>query len=235
MKKLRTLIKLADLADKHSFAEGADWVDEQIKEAKKGYHKCGLSDKTIDLHNTLLDSYKKAQTHYEKAQLRSFKGSDPKDSPNMGELREIAKGLSYNKNAVFLHELYFEDAYNSKPKAIDKSPAKQLLNELYAAKAKGFEQDLIRMAKVPRNGWVVLEFCFVTGKLYLDAFDLHEIGVQSHTIPVLALDMWEHAYVIDFGIDKEEYAKWFLSRLNWNSIAKRIKNYQRVKRPQRPE
>jgi superoxide dismutase len=45
----------------------------------------------------------------------------------------------------------------------------------------------------------------------------------------MVLDMWEHAYYADFGLDKEKYVEWFLSRVDWRNPTKRIKALQRVK------
>lgn len=228
--RLENLVKLADFADRMGNAEAADFLDgEIIKEAKKGYHKCGLKEETVQHHTELYEAYKKAHSHFSKKHKRLFNGTDNKDSPNMGELREIAKGISHNGNAEFLHELYFEDAYESKPYATSKNAnLEKLFKAAYSGKFKDFGDDLKRMANVSRNGWVVLSYCFKEKQLYLDVFDLHEIGPRTNSVPVLALDMWEHAYIIDFGLDKEAYVDWFLGRVDWRKVGKRLKNYQRV-------
>jgi Fe-Mn family superoxide dismutase len=49
------------------------------------------------------------------------------------------------------------------------------------------------------------------------------------SIPILALDMWEHAYYSDFGLDKGAYVDWYLSHLDWRNPRKRIKNILRMK------
>lgn len=228
--RLENLVKLADFADRHGNSEAADFLDGEItKEAKKGYHKCGLKEETVQNHTELYEAYKKANSSFSKKHKRLFNGTDNKDSPNIGELREIAKGLSHNGNAEFLHELYFADAYESKGYAATKNAnINNLFKDAYDGKWKDFDSELKRMANVSRNGWVVLSYCFKEKSMYLDAFDLHEIGASVHSVPVLALDMWEHAYYTDFGLDKEAYVDWFLGRVDWRKVAKRLKNYQRV-------
>jgi len=69
----------------------------------------------------------------------------------------------------------------------------------------------------------------MTKQLYLDVVDLHDQHVIACSLPVLALDMWEHAYYADFGLDKEAYVDWFLSRIDWRNVRNRVKNFQRIK------
>lgn len=231
MNEKTNFIKIADILDKNGHSDLADFVDLQIqKTAKKGYHKCGLKEETVNNHVQLFDGYKKASEHFQKKQARAFKGKDKNDSPNMGELREITRGIAHNSNAVFLHDMYIQDVYECKPYSLEKSQQMQdFIKELYGSSVRSFKEDLERIAKIPRNGWVLLNFCLIEKKLYLDVIDLHEIGVQAHSTPVMCLDMWEHAYICDFGLDKEAYVQWFLSRMDWRNVAKRIKNYQRLR------
>lgn len=229
-KELQNLVKLADFADRIGELGIADILDQQItKEARKGYHKCGLKEDTVNLHMELFEEYKKANSHFQKKYSRIFNGTENKDSPNMGELREIAKGISHNSNAEFLHEIYFEDTYESKPYELNKnSNIQDAFKAAYNGKLKNFEEDLKRMAHTSRNGWVTLSYCFNDKKLHLNVIDLHEIGSQLHSIPIMALDMWEHAYIADFGKDKNAYIDWYLSKIDWRRVYKRLKNYQKV-------
>jgi superoxide dismutase, Fe-Mn family len=228
--RLNKLIKLADFIDRAGNVEAANFLDEEItKEAKAGYHKCGLKQAAIDSHTKLYENYKKANDSFQKKHKRLFNGTDNQDSPNMGELREISSGLSHNGNAEFLHKMYFEDIYESSPYPMDKnSGILSIVKDAYDGKIKELEKDIKRMANIPRNGWVTLSYCFDTKKIYLNSFDLHEIGTPVYSMPVLALDMWEHAYFVDFGLDKEAYVDWFLKRIDWRKVSKRIKNYQKV-------
>ena len=65
--------------------------------------------------------------------------------------------------------------------------------------------------------------------IYIDVIDLHEIGVPIFSIPIAALDMWEHAYFADFGLDKEAYVEWWLSKMDWRNPDKRLKNLVKLK------
>ena len=128
------------------------------------------------------------------------------------------------------HNMYFDDVINCGPYSLEKdTQMSQLLKDFYEGGPRKFKDEIKRLAKVSRNGWVVLNFCTMTKQLYLDVIDLHDQHVVACALPVMALDMWEHAYYSDFGLDKEAYVEWYLSRLDWRNVRKRIKNYQRIR------
>jgi superoxide dismutase, Fe-Mn family len=234
MKDIIELINIADTLDQNGLSKEADLLDNHIqsltKVAKKDTHKCGLKESTVEQHQTLLDNYKKAMEYFEKEYKKTMRSNNEVDSPNMGALREITNNYSHNCNGVRLHEMYFQDVILSRPTPLERLPQLQdILDQLYDGGKKSFLSELKRMCKVPRNGWVLLNFCTVTKKLYLDAIDLHDEHVIAVAVPVMALDMWEHAYYADFGLDKDAYLDWFLSRMDWRNVGKRIRNLQRIK------
>lgn len=228
----KKLISVADQLDEKGLEVEANLLDEFIKSAaeKQAMHKCGLKESTVSAHQTLMEGYQKALKHFEKEYDKVMLSSNEVDSPNMGALREILSNSMYNCNAVHLHQMYFDDVVNSKPYPLEKTPVmEQLLDDLYKTKKAGFLHEIKRAACVPRNGWVLLSFCTVQKTLFLDICDLHSTGGSINSVPVLALDMWEHAYFADFGLDKEAYVDWFLSKVDWRNIAKRVRNLQRLR------
>jgi len=232
MSNISDLLDISDKIDKLGLPKQADEIDRIAhslsKTAKQGVHKCGLKLVSVERHLELLGGYEKAAKHFEGEWKKAMLSNNEKDSPNMGKLREISANYAYNTNSVRLHNMYIEDVINSKPFSLDKdTQMKAILKELYSGSH--FLTEIKRVANVSRSGWIVLNFCTITKKLYLNAIDLHDQHVIVGAIPVLALDMWEHAYLNDFGLDKEEYVEWFLGNIDWRNVRKRIKNYQRVK------
>jgi Fe-Mn family superoxide dismutase len=232
MSNIKKLLDVSDLVDQAGLTKEADAITEVIesltKTAKKGFHKCGLKDETVQHHEELLESYEKSMKHFEGEYKKVMRSNNEKDTPNMGKLREITQSYAHNCNAVRFHTMYMDDVVNSRPYSIDKdTQMKAMLKELYDSNQ--MTHELNRMAKIPRSGWVVMNYCLITKKLYLSVVDLHDQHVVACAVPVMALDMWEHAYFNDFGSDKEAYIDWFLGRMDWRNVRKRIKNYQRVK------
>jgi len=226
----QVLETLASL-DSKGFNQEVDVLDAYLrKSAKKGTHKSGLEDSTVDAHRELMETYRKEAEDLSKEKKKVFLSSNEKDNPNNSKLRSICRDLSHNENAAYLHEMYFMDAIESKPCPIEKTSfLKENLGNLYIRSLKDFEGDIKRMAKLTRNGWLLVSFCTQKREIHLDIIDLHEIGPMVCSVPVAALDLWEHAYFADFGLDKEAYVDWWLSRMDWRNVEKRIKNLSRIK------
>ena len=159
-----------------------------------------------------------------------MQSNNEKDSPNYGKLREIADSYPHNCNSVNFHNMYIEDVITNNPYAIEKeSQMNDLLKDYYGGDYNKLANEIKRAAQVSRNGWVLLSFCVITKELFINVIDLHDQKVDAFSIPVLALDMWEHAYIHDFGIDREAYVEWFLGRIDWRNPRKRIRNLTRLK------
>lgn len=231
MSQVDKLLEISDLLDQNGLLLEADYLDGFIsKFAKKGFHKCGIKEDSVNMHLELLDGYKKALDKHSKDYKTAMLSSNGKDSPNMGEIRGALKGISHNKNAVLLHEMYFEDFINCNP--YDLKKARVLSSELksrYQGTSSKLLLDIKRVARTPRNGWVLLNFCTNTGNIYLDICDLHELGHIACHVTIMAIDLWEHAYINDFGLDKEAYIDWCWERADWRKVEKRLKRLLRIK------
>lgn len=230
MDKFQELIKISDQLDSLGLTKEADILDDHlIKLSKQGIHKCGLKEESVNHHLKLLDSYQKAKQHLDLEYKKALKSSNEKDSPNYGKLRELFDHYAYNVNAINLHEMYLSDVINNNPYALEKdSQMKELLKELYGSEAE-FQHEIQRLIQIPRNGWVIFGYCVFSKKLSFSVIDLHDQHIPLGFIPVLALDVWEHAYLLDFGASKEDYLKWFLGRIDWRNVRKRIKIVQKIK------
>jgi len=225
------LIKLADDLDEKGMEKEANIIDSFLKSALKiPMSKCGIKEESVDMHRELLEGYEKALEECKREYKKVMNSANEKDSPNLGKLRNILRNSTHNCNAICFHKMYIEDMIDSKPYPIDKHVnTKQLLKDLFNGGPNKIDKEIKRAAHVTRSGWVLLNFCTVEKKLCIDICDLHEIGVSATSLPVLAIDMWEHAYINDFGQDKDEYVEWCLSRIDWRKVSKRIKSYMRVK------
>jgi len=213
--------------DENGLHQEVDTIDSFLrKNANKTVHKCGLENKAVDAHRELLEGYQKAKESLKKEQKKILLSANEKDNSNHSVLRDTLRNISHARNAVFLHEMYFADVIDSKPSSLGQAAS---IKELYEGGTKNLEADIERAAELTRSGWVVLSFCTHSKNLDIEILDLHEIGGSLYRMPVAALDMWEHAYFIDFGTDKKAYVEWWLSRMDWRNVEKRIKNLNRIK------
>jgi Fe-Mn family superoxide dismutase len=139
-------------------------------------------------------------------------------NPTFSQFRERKKGLSYSVNGVILHEYYFENIQKSEKKA---SPP-----ELPFAKWGGYEKwkaFFVATAKSAR-GWAVLAYEQRTKQFVNIALDWHDYGNITHAVPLLVLDMYEHAYFLDYGTDKAAYVQRFIAQIPWDAVEKRVES-----------
>ena len=135
-----------------------------------------------------------------------------------GHYRGWKKGETYAINGVILHELYFQ---NLGSEAGPPGPkAQNLLNRHFGGPDK-WKEDFTACAKSAR-GWCVLVYEQRTGTCRNILLDSHEDGNIATAYPIIALDMYEHAYFTDYGTDKVAYINRFIASIPWGLIEKRI-------------
>lgn len=132
--------------------------------------------------------------------------------------RECKRGETFALNGVILHELYFENIGGSK--APDQSTL-TFLEQDFGSFHK-WQEDFVATAKASR-GWAVLAFDQRSNRLRNISLDAHDLGNIAYSAPILILDMYEHAYFLQYGIRKEDYIKNFMKNVNWDVIGERLR------------
>ena len=175
----------------------------------------GISEKTIAIHHDkLYDGYvKKWQEIQEK--LQSVDKSTVNAS--FSELRELKVEESFTANAVILHEAYFDilgGTGNPEGEII------KVIEKDFGSFEKWMED--FKALGLCSRGWTVLGYDFNDGKLRNFLLDAHNLYGVWGVSPVLVMDMYEHAYFIDFGSDKKAYIEAFFQNLDWQVINKKF-------------
>jgi len=175
----------------------------------------GISHKTIEIHwGKLYQGYVKKwqeiQERLEKVDLSTANAA-------FSELRELKVEETFTANAILLHEAYF-DVLGGDGKADGKIV--EAIKNNFGSFEKWLE-DFKALAMTTR-GWVVLAYDFNDAKLRNYICDAHNLYGIWGAAPVLVLDMYEHAYFIDFGADKKSYIETFFQNLNWETINKKF-------------
>ena len=184
---------------------------EEIKKIPFSKSLIGISDKTISIHHDkLYEGYvKKWQEIQDKLKLVD------KSSANatFSDLRELKIEESFTANAIILHEAYFDilGGNGEKEGKIIETIEKDFnsFNE--------WMEDFKALGLCSR-GWTILGYDFNDGKLKNFILDTHNLYGVLGVSPILVMDMYEHAYFIDFGSDKKSYIEAFLKNLEWKVI-----------------
>jgi Fe-Mn family superoxide dismutase len=125
---------------------------------------------------------------------------------------------TFNWDAVKLHELYFWNLGGTG------GPAKGRIRTMIDRDFESFDkwkEDFLAAGKAAR-GWVVLAYDCDDKTLHNFLQDVHNVGVVWRAIPLLVLDVYEHAYFIDFGIDRAKYMDAFFANVDWDEINRRF-------------
>ena len=175
----------------------------------------GLSDKLIDNHfDVLYKGYVNKLNEIEE----SMKTADPAAAnATYSIIRELKKEEVFTTNAISLHEGYFENLSPGGNK-----PTGAIL-ELIQAGWGSYEkwETEFRALGLAARGWVVLAFNWKDGRLHSYLTDIHSDGVWNCS-PVMILDVYEHAYYLDYGAARKAYIDAFFANLNWGVVNKRI-------------
>jgi Fe-Mn family superoxide dismutase len=173
----------------------------------------GLSAAMLTSHHD--NNYAGAIKNLNKVELDLAKVT--KDTPGylVAALRE--RELTYT-NSMILHEHYFANlGGDGKPGPIDKR-----LAAAFGSTAKW--EELFRataMSLGGGSGWVVLDLNFATGDLRIYGMGGHPQSVAFGQ-PLLVLDMYEHAYAMDFGAAHAKYIDSFFQNIRWDEVERRL-------------
>jgi Fe-Mn family superoxide dismutase len=169
----------------------------------------GLSDVLLNNHFSLYSGYVK-NTNLILEKLKNI------EIGSVG-FNELNRRFSWEFNGMRLHELYFENL-SKENQNIDEN------SDLYKEIVKEFNsfenwQNVFKNSGLTRGiGWVLLVKDRKTGLLINTWIGEHNIGNLCDQEILLVMDVWEHAYMTDYGIKKSDYIDIFLKNINWNKV-----------------
>ncbi|MFA5828706.1 MAG: Fe-Mn family superoxide dismutase [Candidatus Shapirobacteria bacterium] len=178
----------------------------------------GISQKTMDEHyGKLYSGYVKK---WQEIQDRLKATDKTTANATFSDLREAKLEEGFAANAVLLHEAYFDILGG------DGVPGGEILQKI-CDDFGSFEQwrDEFKALGLTARGWVILAFDFNDGKLRNYIADVHNQGGIWGVSPVLVMDVYEHAYFIDFGADRKSYIEAFFQNVKWEIVNKKFEKY----------
>jgi Fe-Mn family superoxide dismutase len=150
-------------------------------------------------------------SHYGGA-LRGFTSLD--SDPTGSHRSRISKA-----NSVVLHELYFDNMTAKESSPGESSAA--AVAERFGSLDRWVED--FRAAAKSCRGWAVLAYHPVNGKLYNMASDSHDDGPAWFGVPLVVVDVYEHAYYLDFQNRPSDYVDGFTDHIDWIEVERRLR------------
>jgi superoxide dismutase, Fe-Mn family len=136
------------------------------------------------------------------------------------EYAELKRRFGWEFDGMRLHELYFENLGGQGGIEKNGALAKKLAQSFGSYEA--WEQDFKATGAMRGIGWVVLYEDNLTGHLYNAWINEHDGGHLAGCKPVLIMDVFEHAYMVDYGLKKADYITAFFKNINWEIAENRI-------------
>ena len=138
------------------------------------------------------------------------------------EFAELNRRLGWEFNGMRLHELYFGNLIKD-PKIIDKNSELFKKIEKEWGSYEMWEKDFKSMAAMRGIGWVVLYYDKEADRMFNVWINEHDVGHFAGAKPLLVMDIFEHAYITDYGIKRADYIEAFMKIIDWGAVASRLK------------
>ncbi len=175
----------------------------------------GISKKTIEIHyDKLYKGYVSKMIEVD-GEIAKFASGEKEAVGNQtySELRALRQGETFATNGVYLHEYYFNVLGGD-----GSVPENSLTSEL---KDKwGSIENFVKYfsaSGMAMRGWVVLAWDTQKRKLKVYGCDAHNQGGVWGCMPIIVLDVYEHAYYLDYGSDRKSYIEDFWKNFNWEA------------------
>jgi Fe-Mn family superoxide dismutase len=139
--------------------------------------------------------------------------------------RALKAEESFALNGVILHELYFGNLGGD-----GAEPTGQLHN-LMARDFGPFERwvNNFKACGMAARGWVILGLSAYDGMLHNYCLDSHNSNFPALCTPLLVMDVYEHAYAIDYGVKRAPYIDAFMKNINWEAVVERLERFEGAK------
>jgi Fe-Mn family superoxide dismutase len=187
------------------------------KDYSKLLGMAGFSETLLKNHFTLYQGY---VTNTNKvldalaAMLKDVKTATP-------EFAELKRRLGWEFDGMRLHEYYFENLGGKDALDLNGKLGKKIVESFGTYEA--WEKDFKAVGAMRGIGWAVLYEDVTNGQLINFWVNEHDVGHPAGCQPILIMDVFEHAFMIDYGLKRADYIEAFFKNIDWKAAEARLK------------
>jgi Fe-Mn family superoxide dismutase len=182
----------------------------------------GISDQTLEMHFKLYEGYVKA-TNDLTGRISEFLLDGKVDQDEMPAYSELTRRLGFEYNGMVLHEYYFENMMKDGTGGPGKTSAFRKAAEQSFGSYDIWRADFASIGKMRGVGWAICYQDPNNGRLSNHWISLHQIGNVAGFTPALVMDVWEHAFLLDYKpAERPKYIEAFFSNIDWTEVDKRL-------------
>lgn len=177
----------------------------------------GFSDALLKNHFTLYEGYVK-NTNSVLEKLESLAKEDKRATPEYAELK---RRFGWEWDGMRLHELYFGNMKSGGSTLDEESTLAKKISAQWGSYdewAKGFKAT----GAMRGIGWVILAHDNESGRLFNVWVNEHDTGHLVGATPLLVMDVFEHAFMLDYGLKRADYISAFWDVIDWQVVAGRM-------------
>jgi superoxide dismutase, Fe-Mn family len=184
----------------------------------------GISDPTLEMHFKLYEGYVK-ETNRLTEKISEFLADGKVDQDEMPAYSELKRRLGFEYNGMVLHEYYFGNMKRGGSVDPDKTAAFYRAAEQSFGSYDIWKADFVSTGKMRGVGWAICYEDPTSGQLSNHWISLHQIGNVAGFNPVLVMDVWEHAFLLDYKpADRPKYIEAFFSNIDWGATEERLQH-----------
>lgn len=182
----------------------------------------GISDKTLQVHFKLYEGYV-TNTNILNEKIADLSKGDI-TANEMPVYSELTRRLGFEYNGMVLHEYYFGNLKSGGSGDPDKTSAFAQAAEASFGSYEAWKKNFVTTGKMRGVGWAATYQDPASGRLSNHWINLHETGNVAGFTPILIMDVWEHAFLLDYApADRPKYIEAFFSNIDWDAVSARLK------------
>jgi Fe-Mn family superoxide dismutase len=183
----------------------------------------GISDRTLEMHFKLYEGYVK-ETNRLMDQLSHYSKNGRIDPADMEVYSELTRRLGFEYNGMVLHEYYFGNLTSFGRGGLrHNSPFSQAADRSFG-RCENWKADFVNKGNMRGVGWMICYQDPSRGRLTNHWISVHEIGHVAGFRPVLVMDVWEHAFLLDYKpAERAKYIDAFFANVDWDAVNERLK------------
>lgn len=179
----------------------------------------GISDKTLELHFGLYEGYVKNTNTLNEQLSGLIKGG--KAAGANPDFAELTRRLGFEYNGMVLHEYYFGNMTKNAG-GTPSSTVQDALGGVYGD-FETWKKDFSAVGGMRGVGWAIAYLDPHTQRVSNHWITLHEDGNVAGFAPILVMDVWEHAFLLDYKpAERSKYIESFFANVDWNVVQQRL-------------
>ncbi|MDO5494823.1 MAG: superoxide dismutase [bacterium] len=175
-----------------------------------------ISAKIMELHHS-----KHHKTYVDGANTALEKMAEAREKGDFGTIGKLEKDLAFNLGGHLNHSVFWKNMAPDAGGEPEGEVAEAIKDSFGTFDAFKKQFDAVATS-IQGSGWAVLAFDSVSDKLVTFQMYDQQNNVPVGTLPLLQLDMWEHAFYLDYLNVKADYVKAWWNVVNWENVAERL-------------